>query len=45
MHSWEAWNDKGEVLYTFSKHVGVKDSNEAEILAIPEAVWIFGSPF
>ena len=25
---------KGEVMYMLSKHVGIKDSNEAEVLAI-----------
>lgn len=27
-------NNRGEVLFKFSKHVGVKDSNEAEVFAI-----------
>lgn len=31
-------NSKGDILYLFSKHIGVKDSNEAKVLAILEAV-------
>ena len=31
-------NDKGEVLLMFSKSVGIRDSNEAEVLAILEAL-------
>lgn len=34
-------NPNGEVLYVFSKHVGVKNSNELEILAILEALGIY----
>ena len=36
-------NYKGEVLHIFSKHVGIKDSNEAEVLAILEALHIYRS--
>eukprot|EP00268_Persea_americana_P022194 TRINITY_DN2206_c3_g2_i1.p1 TRINITY_DN2206_c3_g2~~TRINITY_DN2206_c3_g2_i1.p1 ORF type:complete len:101 (+),score=11.09 TRINITY_DN2206_c3_g2_i1:48-350(+) len=36
-------NHKGEVLYMFSKHVGIKYSNEAEVLAILEALHIYGT--
>lgn len=28
---------RGKILYSFSKNVGVRDSNEAEVLAISEA--------
>ena len=38
-------NFKGEVLLLFSMSVGVKDSNEAEVLAILEALWLFSSSF
>lgn len=38
-------NHKGELLYMFSKNVGIKDSNEAEILAILEALRIYHRPF
>ena len=31
-------NNKGEVLFMFSKHVGVCDSNEIEVFAILEAL-------
>lgn len=34
-------DDKGVVLATFSKAVGVKDSNEAELLAILEGLRLF----
>ena len=34
-------NHKGEVIYLFSKHGGIKDSNEAEVLAILEALRVF----
>lgn len=34
-------NHNGEVLNVFSKHVGVKNSNELEILAILEALCIY----
>ena len=27
-------NHKGEVLYMFSKHIGIKDSNEVEVMTI-----------
>ena len=32
---------KGKVLYMFSKHVGIKDSNGDRVLAILEALRIF----
>lgn len=38
-------NSKGDILYLFSKHIGVKDSNEAEVLAILEAVSMFSRFF
>ena len=38
-------NDKGEVLLMFSKSVGIRDSNEAESLAILEALRIFSTSF
>lgn len=31
-------NSKGEVLFMFSKHVGVRNSNKAEVLAILEGL-------
>ena len=34
-------NDKGVILCVFSESVGVRDSNEAEVLAILEALRIF----
>lgn len=34
-------NNKGEVLFMFSKHVGVCKSNEAEVFAILEALQCF----
>ena len=34
-------NDKGEVLFMFSKNAGIKESNEAEVLSILEALKIF----
>ena len=34
-------NGKGEVLFMFSKNVGIKESNEAKVLAILEALRIF----
>ena len=34
-------NHKGEVVHMFSKHVGMKYSNEAEVLAILEALHIY----
>lgn len=36
-------NHKGEVLHLFSKHVEIKDSNEAELLASLEALCIFNT--
>lgn len=33
-------NHKGEVIYLFFKHVGIKDSNEADVMAILEALHI-----
>lgn len=38
-------NHKGEVLYIFSKNVGIKDTNEAGILAILEALYNFTFSF
>lgn len=38
-------NRKGEALYMFSKHLGAKDSNEGEILAILEALHVYGLLF
>ena len=38
-------NDKGEVLLMFSKHVGVRDSNKVELLAILEALRCFSRFF
>ena len=38
-------NHKGEVKYIFSKHVGIKDSNEAKVLAILEAPRIYRSSY
>lgn len=37
-------NEK-EVLFMFSKHVGVKDSNEGKVLAILKPAHIFSSGF
>lgn len=34
-------NGKGDVMMKFSKSIGVKDSNEAEVLAILEALCMF----
>ena len=34
-------NDAGEVLFMFFKNVGIKESNEAGVLAILEALMIF----
>lgn len=30
-------NYKGEILYMFSKHVGIKEANEVKVIAILEA--------
>lgn len=38
-------NNRGEVLCMFSKSLGVRDSNEAKVLAILEAMHIFLSLF
>ena len=38
-------NDKGEVLLMFPKSVGIRDSNEVEVLAILEAFQIFLASF
>ena len=38
-------NHKGKVLYMFSKHVGFKDSNEAEVLAILEFLCLYHSSY
>lgn len=34
-------NSKGEILFMFSMSVGVKESNEAEVMATLEALWYF----
>lgn len=31
-------NDKGEMLHSLSKHLGITDSNEGEVLSILEAL-------
>ena len=36
-------DDKGDVLLMFSKNIVVKESNEAEVLAILEALRLFFS--
>lgn len=36
-------NEPWLVLVLFSKNVGIVESNEAEVLSIPEALWIFSS--
>ena len=36
---------KAMLYLCFSKHVGVRDSNEAEVLAILEAFWCFSRLF
>lgn len=38
-------NHRGEVMYIFSKHIGIKDSKEAEVLAILEAFHIYHSSY
>ena len=38
-------NHKGEVIYIFSTHVATKDSNEAEVLTILEALCIYRSSY
>ena len=38
-------NSKGDVLFMFSKQMGVCDSNEAEMLAILEALQCFSRLF
>ena len=38
-------NHKGEVIYMFFEHVGIKDSNEVEVLAILEALRICHSSY
>lgn len=35
----------GEVLYLFSKHIRIKDSNEANVFAILEALCIYSNLF
>lgn len=35
------YNNKGDVLYIFSKHMGVCVSNEAEVLSILDALRCF----
>ena len=34
-------NCNGDVLFMFSEYVGVRNSNEAEVLAILESLWCF----
>ena len=36
-------NHRGEVMYIFSEHIGIKDSKEVEVLAILEAFHIYRS--
>lgn len=38
-------NDKGKVLLIFLTNVGNRDSNEAEVSTILEAIWIFSATF
>lgn len=38
-------NSNGEVLLQFSKHIGIRDSNEAELMAIIEALRIYSRSF
>lgn len=38
-------DNKGEVIFMFSKHVGVSDSNDAEVMAILGALHIHASVF
>eukprot|EP00268_Persea_americana_P068026 TRINITY_DN9427_c0_g1_i1.p1 TRINITY_DN9427_c0_g1~~TRINITY_DN9427_c0_g1_i1.p1 ORF type:complete len:120 (+),score=19.95 TRINITY_DN9427_c0_g1_i1:825-1184(+) len=38
-------NSKGEVLFTFSKPIGIRDSKEAEVLAILKALCYFSRFF
>ena len=38
-------NNKGEVIFLFTRNVGMKESNEAEVLAILQALQIFSSSF
>lgn len=38
-------NQKREVLFMYSKYIGIKDSNEAEVWAILEALCIYGNSF
>lgn len=38
-------NYSGGVLTMFSKHVGVRNSNEVEVMAILETIWIYSASF
>lgn len=38
-------NSEGAVMALFSRHVGCIESNEAEVVAILEALWMFVSSF
>lgn len=38
-------NCRGEVIYIFSRNVGIKDSNEAEVLPILEALNVYSFLF
>lgn len=38
-------NSKGEILLMFYKNVGVRDSNEAEVFAIREALQIYSNHY
>lgn len=38
-------NSKGELLFMFLEHVGVKESNGTKVTAILETVWIFSAMF
>lgn len=35
------WNNKGDVLFMFSKHADLRESNEVDTLSILEALMIF----
>lgn len=38
-------HSRGEVLLMFSQHIGVRDSNEAKVLVIPEGLKLFSRRF
>lgn len=38
-------SNRDDILFMFSKSVGVKESNEAEVMAILEALRLFSSSF